>query len=602
VTLPAQLHPADGGTLPPVAAAALPGPAGPVTADDYAVFVEALSRVGCHLYSGEVRPDGSYLEIYSGPGVELFLGGTPPPGVDLTTAWNSAVHPEDLGVYRSAATVDSYDVISIEYRMRGYDGVTRWVLDQMWLRQEMPGGRRIVDGVVVDITKRKQAELALLRLAHSDSLTGLANRLRLGERIDAAVNRLHDPVRVSTTPSAEETGLALLLLDLDGFKGVNDSFGHVTGDELLLAVARRLRACIRPVDVASRLGGDEFAVLLEDVTVAEAMVIAERVLTATSSPFALQRSTVSISASIGLVLVHDAGSSEDLVRDADVAMYRAKAEGKNRIVRFEPEMQERVLRQMQLENELRQSIDDQDFVLHYQPLIDLVTGAVVGVEALVRWQHPARGLLPPAQFVGLAEDTGLIVGLGRWVLERACLDAAGWQQVEGRSIGVSVNLSPRQLHDPSLVADIAAALETAGLSPQTLTVEITENLLLVDAELAASRLAELRSLGVRVAIDDFGTGYSSLAYLDRYPIDTLKIDRRFVAPLIERPRSAALVRTIVDLALALGVDAVAEGVETAEQATVLRSLGCHLAQGFHFGRPVPADEMSRLLHTGSPTG
>jgi diguanylate cyclase (GGDEF)-like protein len=387
----------------------------------------------------------------------------------------------------------------------------------------------------------------------------------------------------------------LLLLDLDGFKAVNDSFGHAIGDELLQMVARRLRGSLRPHDVAARLGGDEFAVLLENVDHDQAFAAAERVLGAVSSPFALSRSTVAISASIGLVHAADARGSQDLLRDADVAMYRAKADGKNRIVSFERAMQARVLRRLRIENELRTSVEAGDFILYYQPLVDLDSGDVVGAEALIRWQHPTRGLLAPAEFIDVVEDTGLIVPLGQWILEQATSDAASWQTSDGRVLSVSVNLSPRQLHDPELIDIVANALATSGLAADSLIIEITENLLLKDTELAQSRLAELRALGVKVAVDDFGTGYSSLAYLDRYPVDILKIDRSFVEPLGDSPKSAALVRSIIDLAAALEIDSIAEGVEHQAQVETLRALGCHRAQGFFFAKPEPvADMIARL--------
>jgi diguanylate cyclase (GGDEF)-like protein len=556
---------------------------------EHAAFVELLTRVGCHVYTGEVLPDGNYQEVYTGPGIEMFLGGTPAPDADLSAAWNSAVHPDDREIYRTAATVDTPGVMQLEYRMVGRDGLTRWVLDQMWAREAQPDGRRIIDGVVTDISSRKEAELGLRRLAHSDSLTGLSNRLYLAGRIDEAVERLQ--------PSS--SGIALLLLDLDGFKAVNDSFGHAIGDELLMMVARRLRGSLRPKDVAARLGGDEFAVLLEGVDHESAFSAAQRVLAAVSTPFVLSRSTVAISASIGLVHARDSRGGEDLMRDADVAMYRAKADGRSRVISFEPAMQARVMRRLRLETELRHSVENEDFVLHYQPLIDLKSLEIVGVEALIRWQHPTRGLLPPVEFIDVAEDTGLIVPLGRWVIEQATQDAARWKSVTGEQVSISVNLSPRQLHDPDLIDIAAQALENTGLPAAALIIEITENLLLKDAELARSRLGALRELGVKVAVDDFGTGYSSLAYLDRYPIDILKIDRSFVVSLGESAKSAALLRSIIDLAAALEIDAIAEGVENQAQLATLQSLGCRYAQGFFFARPLAAGEVVGLLKSAA---
>jgi diguanylate cyclase (GGDEF)-like protein len=458
----------------------------------------------------------------------------------------------------------------------------------MWMRDVAADGARIIDGVVTDISSRKSAEIGMRRLAHSDSLTGLANRLHLSERVEAAIDSL--------LPGA--AGIALVLLDLDGFKAVNDSFGHAIGDELLVMVARRLRGALRPTDIAARLGGDEFALLVDGVDHDQALSAAGRVLAAVSAPFVLSRGTVSISASIGVVHAAESRGSLDLMRDADVAMYRAKADGKNRIVSFEAAMQMTVARRLRRETELRRSVENGDFVLHYQPLVRLDTREIVGAEALVRWQHPDRDLLPPAEFIDVAEDTGLIVQLGRWVVEQAVRDAAEWQAVAGRRMAVSANLSPRQLYDPDLIAIIAATLHDAGLPPDALAIEITENLLLQDADLAHSRLAALRSMGVRIAVDDFGTGYSSLAYLNRYPIDILKIDRSFVAPLVDSSRSAAVARTIIDLAAALEIDAVAEGIETEAQIAVLRSLGCHLGQGYLFARPVPTETLMAMLRNG----
>jgi diguanylate cyclase (GGDEF)-like protein len=566
-------------SMPPV------DPVASLDSVDHEVFVELLTRVGCHVYTGEVLPDGSYRELFTGPGIEQFVGGSLDDHADLTAAWNNAVHPDDRDSYQSAATVDTPGVVQLEYRMVGRDGVTRWVLDQMWLRQSATGGRRIIDGVVTDITMRKHAELGMRRLAHSDSLTGLANRLQLSERIDAAVTDLH----------SDKNGIALLLLDLDGFKAVNDSFGHAIGDELLSMVACRLRASVRPSDVPARLGGDEFAVLIERVDYGQAEQAAHRVLSALADPFVLSRSNVAISASIGLVHATDARGSQDLMRDADVAMYRAKAEGKNQVVSFEPAMQAHVMARMRLETEFREGVDNNEFVLHYQPLVDLDTGEIVGVEALIRWEHPDRGLLLPGEFVEVAEDTGLIVPLGRWVFEQAMADATAWTSKYGRQLSVSVNLSPRQLHDADFVATLAFAIADAGIPADSLTIEITENLLLKDTELAKSRLAALRSLGVKVAVDDFGTGYSSLAYLDRYPVDILKIDRSFVEPLGESAKSAALVRSIIDLATALEMETVAEGVENDAQRQTLRSLGCRRAQGFYFARPLPSEAIGDLL-------
>jgi diguanylate cyclase (GGDEF)-like protein/PAS domain S-box-containing protein len=672
--------------------------------------VELLRRVGCHVYSGEMSADGTYREAFTGPGLDQMLGGPTPDGVDHTYAWNAAVHPDDQQHYQEAGLGENQSV-SLEYRLIGRDGVTRWVLDQMWVRETLPDGRRLIDGVVTDvselhrrsdqvaqatawlnaavsvspaalilmdrdarvtlwnpaaerlfgrqqdqvlgevaphmppgrradyvelleamvaggspkdleevtvgpdgrpinvsvssalvrdpagqvtgflsvltdITARKETENRLRQLAHSDPLTGLANRVLITERIDEAVSQ----------PPSRDHGVALLLLDLDGFKAVNDSFGHAVGDELLLAVARRLSACLRSQDIAARLGGDEFAMLLESIDDEEASDVAERILAALAEPFVLRRAHVVVTASIGLVHAGRGRRTEDLLRDADVAMYQAKGAGKNQVVVFEPSMQEQVASRLRMESELRTAVTDGQFVLYYQPFVNLETRRVVGVEALVRWQHPIRGLLPPAEFIPIAEETGLIVALGRWILETACAQAAAWQPADPAALlSIAVNLSPRQLHDPDLIGFATRCLRDSGLPPSALTIEITENLLLTDSALAGARLDQLRALGVQVAVDDFGTGYSSLAYLRRYPVDILKIDRSFVTPLADGPRQAALVRSIIDLAAALDLDTVAEGVERPDQAATLAELGCHVAQGFYFSEPQPVASIEALL-------
>jgi diguanylate cyclase (GGDEF)-like protein len=433
-------------------------------------------------------------------------------------------------------------------------------------------------------------ENRLRTLAHRDPLTGLANRFLLTDRLDEAVARSEDP----------EHTVALLLLDLDGFKAVNDSFGHALGDELLIAVAGRLMTCLRSNDLAARLGGDEFAVLLETVDLEESVRVAERILEALAAPFALSRAEVVVTASVGVVHAAQDRSTQDLLRDADVAMYTAKAEGKNRLVVFQRSMQQRVATRLQLESELRTAVIEKQFELHYQPLVNLDTHRIVGFEALLRWRHPERGLLSPLEFVGVTEEMGLIVPIGRWVVETAVEQVSKWRPADpGQLLNVSVNLSPRQLHDDDFLAIATTALAKAGLPPAALTVEITENLLLGDSSLAEERLAQLRGCGIRIAVDDFGTGYSSLAYLRRFPVDVLKVDRSFVSPLSEDPRAAALVKSIIDLATALDMDTVAEGVETASQAEILNSLGCHVAQGFYFAKPQPADVIERILLGGA---
>jgi diguanylate cyclase (GGDEF)-like protein/PAS domain S-box-containing protein len=696
-----------------------------------------LSRVGCHVYSGELLPGGEYQEMFTGPGLEELLGVRVDPGLDATAIFHAAVHPEDWSTYLAAGTQMATDsTASIEYRLVQPDGSVRWVLDRMWLRERLPGGGSIVDGVIADVTElrartdearaalyavqqinaqleraraevaeatawleaavtatpaalilldrdlrarlwnpaaermfgfsreealgrvaphvppeqlgtvrgvvdrllageplveseelrsgrdghprqvsvvsapvlgaageitgllgvitditgRKEMETRLRHLAHNDPLTGLANRVFLTARIEDALTRRGS--------SAQQ--VSVLLMDLDGFKAVNDSFGHGTGDELLTAVSQRLLTCLRAGDVAARLGGDEFAVLLETTSRADALAVGERILRTLAGPVALGRAQVVVTASIGLVHAGKYQNTQELLRDADVAMYMAKTLGKNQMVVFKAAMQQRVAKRLRLETQLRRAVELGQFELHYQPFQDLRSGRIVGAEALVRWRHPRRGLLAPSEFIPAAEETGLIVPLGRWILEDACAQASRWRSLYGSAApSVSVNLSPRQLQDPDLVASVSRTLSKAGLDGGALHVEITESLLMSDSDLASRKLAELRALGVGVAIDDFGTGYSSLAYLRRYPVDVLKIDQSFVAPLLEGARPAALVRSIIQLARALEVTTVAEGVENAEQAGILRHLGCHIAQGFFLCRPQPAGRLDGLIEAQS---
>lgn len=417
-----------------------------------------------------------------------------------------------------------------------------------------------------------------------DPLTNLPNRTLLRERLDQALAQ----------PEARQP-LAVLFLDLDNFKAVNDTVGHGLGDALLVAVARRLRRSVRPQDLVARLGGDEFAVLLQGLHAAEdAVQVAERLLGSFRRPFHLAGRELYVHASIGVAVrsTHTV-QADQLLRDADLAMYMAKGSGKGRYAVFEPAMHAALLRRLELKADLQQALAREEFTLRYQPTVALDTGEIVGAEALLRWAHPRRGLVPPAEFIPLAEETGLIVPLGRWVLQQACRQAAAWPA----ALTVSVNLSARQLKHESLVDDVAAALHDSGLAPQRLILEITESDLIEESALDAclERLLALKRLGVRLAIDDFGTGYSSLSYLRRLPVDILKIDKSFVDGLARGPQGVAVVRSVVDLGRNLGLAVVAEGVEDAGQRTVLASLGCELAQGYYFARPVDRTTLATLL-------
>jgi diguanylate cyclase (GGDEF)-like protein len=419
--------------------------------------------------------------------------------------------------------------------------------------------------------------------AYHDPLTNLANRSLFTDNVKAAI--------------ADRRGeLAVLFIDLDDFKTVNDSLGHSAGDELLVSVASRLRACLRPEDVVARLGGDEFAVMVEDGHDAEAAAVkvARRIMEAFVLPVGVGSESVSVYLSVGIATSHArAGSAEELIRDADVAMYKAKTSGKGHFEVFDPSMGEAVLERHGLKEELRLAIERQQLTLYFQPIIDLDTGALVAEEALVRWEHPRRGLVGPSEFVPLAEETGLILSLGQYVLEEACQQARRWQaHADGDPSGASqvavhVNLSAVELRDPELVERVRATLADAGVNPRSLVFEITESVLLEDSERVKAAIAELRSLGVRFALDDFGTGYSSLSYLHTLPFDLLKIAKSFVDGLARGGREASFVRMIIELARSLGVGVIAEGIETQEQADALVGLECDYGQGFHLGRPKP---------------
>lgn len=430
-----------------------------------------------------------------------------------------------------------------------------------------------------------------LHKALHDPLTGLANRARFLDRLDHAL-------AIRRRPGAE---LAVLYVDIDDFKLVNDRFGHAAGDRMLVEVAERLAGCVRRGDTVSRLGGDEFAVLLEQTSgQADAQQSAGRVLDALSREFTVAHADLSISASIGIAVASPGDSPDEVLRNADVAMYRAKGAGKGCAVTFETGMYESLLDKIELEADLRRAVESEDIEVYFQPIVDLENERVVGVEALARWRHPTRGVVPPAIFIPLAEESGVINELGRQVLSRACSYIGGWQQrhPEAPPLSVSVNVSARQLQRPGLVEEVARALAAGGLDPGSLVLEITESVLMQDTEGTLARLEDLKGLGVRLALDDFGTGYSSLSYLRRFPVDLLKIDQSFVSALCARDEVRLIIEAIITLADALGLQSVAEGVEELDELAALRTAGCRLGQGFHFAKPMSAEALEQFL-TGS---
>jgi len=430
--------------------------------------------------------------------------------------------------------------------------------------------------------ERKRAEVALRHQALHDPLTGLANRALFMDRLRVAIARL-----------ARQTGsLAVLVMDLDRFKWVNDSLGHEAGDQLLVATARRIERAVRPTDVIARFGGDEFVVLCDDLDDdRNALAVAERIQGALSVDFPIAETQVRVSASVGIVTSRDAASkAEGLLRDADVAMYRAKELGKGRCEPFDRAMRDALEDRLAAEQDLRRAIGEDELLVYYQPIVNLSDGSPVGAEALLRWRHPSGEVMAPGQFIGLAEETGLIGPIGDFVAQTACEQVARWNPIAPpgqQAPTVHVNLSARQLIDPSLVSRIARILAAAGANPSQLCLELTETAFLVDEASCLERLKALKTLGVSLCVDDFGTGYSSLSHLTKFPIDVVKIDKSFTEGLGLRERDTAIVESVIALGRALGIVVVAEGVETQAQADRLRALGCHQAQGYLFGRPGP---------------
>jgi diguanylate cyclase (GGDEF)-like protein/PAS domain S-box-containing protein len=449
-------------------------------------------------------------------------------------------------------------------------------------------GESNIAGVVVtarDVTERRALEEQLAHQAFHDSLTGLANRSLFADRVERALGR---GIR-------RRNLFAVLFLDLDDFKTVNDSLGHAAGDELLVTIARRIESCLRPEDTCARLGGDEFAVMIENIAGPDgAVTVARRILGVMGEPLAILGSDVSVRGSVGIALGTGEQTTSEIMRSADLAMYRAKNDGKGRYALYEPSMHESVLERLGLKADLQRAVVADEFEVHYQPIITLQSGAIAAVEALLRWRHPERGLVLPGEFIGLAEETGLILPLGRLVLYRACEQVAYWRSIGHADLGVSVNISAKQLSSRHLPAEVHAALTESSLDPTGLTLEITESMLL-DSHVVIGRLEELKALGVRIAIDDFGTGYSSLNYLRRFPVDTLKIAKAFVDELCSSPEQERLVAAILRLGSTLGLETVAEGIEDQSQRDRLRALKCRYGQGYYFSRPVPAHELDAAL-------
>ena len=511
----------------------------------------------------------------------------------LATNFQAITHADDL----SSAQKHVYLLLEgkiptcqMEKRYLHKSGHTVWVLWSVSLAREVASKTVRLIFQVQDITDRQRAKEQLLHDAFHDGLTGLPNRALFMDHLKLAIERAK---RHSDRP------FAVFFLDLDRFKIINDSLGHMVGDQLLVGIARRLEGCLRPSDTVARLGGDEFTILIEEIPDASAATeVADRIRQELSQPFDLSGQEVFTTVSIGIAhstLGYD--QPEDMLRDADTAMYRAKALGTARHEIFDKAMHSNALSLLQMETDLRRAVEREEFFIHYQPIVALETGALKGFEALVRWQHPEQGLISPAKFIPIAEETGLIVQIGQWVLEEACRQMGQWQeQYPGaRALQISVNLSSKQFVQPDLLGQIKKVLRETGLRPGSLKLEITESVVMENVDIATNMLKQIRALGIELSIDDFGTGYSSLSYLHRFPLNTLKIDRSFVTQMSKNNENTEIVRTIVVLAKNLGMDVIAEGVETKEQLAQLWALDCKYGQGYFFSKPVGWKAATKLV-------
>ena len=508
------------------------------------------------------------------------------------------VHPDDLSHARNllVQALESPRLnLAAELRLLHADGSWRTFEATVINLLRNPA----VSGIVAtfrDITERKAFEAQLAHQAFHDALTGLPNRALLMDRLEHAMARA----------ARRRTMMAVLFLDLDNFKVVNDSLGHEAGDRLLVAVAERLDMCVRHEDTVARLGGDEFAVLLEDVKgIDDVRSFVERIQERLHARFTLGGRDVFITVSVGMAL-SDGGHErpDNLLREADAAMYQAKSNGRGCHEAFAPHMNTRAIDRVALETDLRWAAERGEFRAYYQPIVDLTTGQVRRVEALIRWQHPGRGLILPGEFIPVAEGAGVIVPIGRWILREACRQVRQWQARYPalQPLGLSVNLSARQFRHLTLAEDVASIVHDAGLNPADLDLEITESAMMQDVQVTVDTLRKLKEIGVSLSIDDFGTGYSSLAYLKRFSITNLKIDRSFVDGLGQDPEDTAIVRTIVMLAKTLNLGLTAEGIETIRQLAALRALGCNCGQGRYFAGPLPGDEMDALLSVSAGAG
>ena len=494
--------------------------------------------------------------------------------------------PEDREVFLARLS-ERNSLSNYESCVRKRDDTPVWVLENATLVEGPDGARSVIEGTIIDITERKRAEEQVKHLAFHDALTGLPNRLLFNDRLSIAL--------AQARRSGEK--LVTLFLDLDRFKVINDSLGHAAGDELLRRVAERLQASVRAGDTVARLAGDEFIILLTRISSEQSGArVAAKFLQSFRNPFSVQERSVFITTSVGVsIYPNDGLDPETLIQNADVALYRAKEEGRDNYQLYAPAMNARAVQRLSLENRLRQALPNEELILHYQPILDVPSGRICGAEALLRWRHPELGILPPSEFISLAEVSGLIVPIGHWVLNTACEQIREWQAMGYPDLSVSVNLSPRQFQQAKLVSQVTDALAVSGIDAGSLDLEITESSAMQNAELTINSLLELKQLGVSISLDDFGTGYSSLNHLKRFPIDRVKLDQSFVRDMTRNSEDAAIVQAVISMAHTLKLVVVAEGVETEDQLAFLRHHRCDEMQGFLFSRPIEPQEFQKLL-------
>jgi len=529
--------------------------------------------------------DEGSSNIFTSGGIEPLLGYTVEEWRSDPDLFIRTLHPDDRDrvLAAHARTHRTHEPLSLEYRLVARDETVVWVRDDGVVVLGDDGRPLYLQGYLLDITPERELQEQLRLQALFDPLTGLANRAFFHEQLEHAVS-----IRTEN-----ESGTAVVFIDLDQFKQINDQYGHSVGDEVLAILGARLKTVIRAGDSVARLGGDEFAVLLTSVREpAEPAIVAERLLEQITAPIDVAGRHLLLTASIGIAL---GSTGTELLKQADAAMYRAKSNGDADYAFYDDELDQSALNRFKRIAEMREAIAEKQFTLAYQPVVNLDPFEVVGLEALLRWQHPTLGEVAPLDFIPLAEESGLIVQIGRWVLLEACFYASRLRELVGRDLEIAVNVSTRQLQHPEFLDHVDNALQRADLPPHLLTLELTESVLVASGERAEQQLAMLKDRGVKLALDDFGTGYASLAYLQRLPVDIVKIDRSFTAKIDSGAADLALLEGIVGLGKALGLQLVAEGIERVAQQGIVRELGCHGAQGFHFGRPAPAAAATQAL-------